>query len=82
MVDVKAIKLTAEEKKILKKNASHLTTAAKSNYTLPVFQRDLIAMNDIYMKYFNKQGINTSCPKCQLKLLQTLYVLAEENNLL
>ena len=81
-VEIKALKLTAEEKKVLKANKSHLVSAYKSDYTLPLYQKDLIALNDMYMKYFNKQGINISCPKCVLKLLKTMYVVAEANTLL
>ena len=76
------IKLTAEEKKVLKANSNHLQTAYKSDYSLPLFQRDLIALNDMYMKYINKSGFNISCPKCVLKLLKALYPLAEANKLL
>lgn len=80
-IDIKEIKLTAEEKKVLKKNKSHLISSYKSDYTLPLYQRDLIEINDMYMKYFNTQGVNISCPKCVLKLLKTMYVLAEANDL-
>lgn len=82
MTDYSKIRLTAEEKKVLKANKSHLSTAYKSSYTLPVFQRDLIALNDIYMKYFNKSGVNISCSQCILKLLKRLYPLAEAKKLL
>ena len=81
-MDFTKIKLTAEEKKILKANASHLGTAHSADYSLPLFQRDLIALNDMYMKYINKNGFNISCPKCVLKLLKALYPLAEANKLL
>ena len=80
-VNIKEIKLTAEEKKVLKANSNHLQTAYKADYTLPLYQRDLIALNDMYMKYFNTQGVNISCPKCVLKLLKTMYILAEANDL-
>lgn len=81
-MNLKNIKLTAEEKKLLKANSNHLQTAFKADYTLPLYQRDLIALNDMYIKYFNKQGVNIGCPKCILKLLKALYPLAELNNLL
>lgn len=76
------IKLTTEEKKLLKANASHLSTAYKADYTLPLYQRDLIALNALYSKYINKAGVNISCPKCVLNLLKRLYPLAEANNCL
>lgn len=81
-MNLKNIKLTAEEKKLLKANSNHLQTAFKANYTLPLYQRELIALNDMYIKYFSKQGVNIGCPKCILKLLKALYPLAEVNNLL
>lgn len=81
MIDYKKIKLSAEEKKLLKANAMHLKTAYKSDYSLPVFQRDLIALNDMYIKHISKNGFNISCSKCILKLLKGLYPLAEANNL-
>ena len=81
-MNLKNIKLTAEEKKLLKANSNHLQTAFKANYTLPLYQRELIALNDMYMKYFSKQGVNIGCPKCIHKLLKALYPLAEVNNLL
>ena len=81
-MDFSKIKLTAEEKKLLKANSSHLQTAYKSDYSLPLYQRDLINLNDMYMKYISKTGFNISCPKCVLKLLKALYPLAEANKLL
>lgn len=80
-IDISKIKLTKEEKQLLTKNKDHLCTAAKSNYTLPVYQKDLIAMNDFYMKHFDSKGINTGCPKCQLRLLSTLYEVAKANGI-
>lgn len=80
-MNFKNIKLTAEEKKVLKANSNHLQTAYKANYTLPLYQRDLIALNDMYMKYLSKTGFNLGCPKCVLKLLKALYPLAEANSL-
>lgn len=81
-MDFTKIKLTAEEKKLLKANASHLCTAYKSDYSLPLYQRDLIGLNDMYMKHINKNGINIGCPRCILKLLKALYPLAEVNKLI
>lgn len=81
-MNIKNIKLTAEEKKVLKANSNHLQTAYKADYTLPLYQRDLIALNDMYTKYLSKTGFNLGCPKCVLKLLKALYPLAEANNLI
>ena len=81
-MNINNIKLTAEEKKLLKANAGHLSTAYKADYTLPLYQRDLIALNALYSKYINKQGVNIGCPRCILKLLKALYPLAEVNKLL
>lgn len=81
-VDIKSLKLTTAEKKVLKDNKSHLVSAYKSDYTLPLYQRDLIALNDMYMKYFNKQGVNICCPKCVLRLLKVMYEVAEQHQLL
>ena len=81
-MNINNIKLTAEEKKVLKANSNHLQTAYKADYTLPLYQKDLIALNDLYCKYFNKQGVNIGCPRCILKLLKALYPLAEVNKLL
>lgn len=81
-VDIKSLKLTAAEKKVLKENKQHLISAYKSDYTLPLYQRDLIALNDMYMKYFSKQGVNISCPKCVLRLLKVMYEVAESNQLI
>lgn len=81
-MNINNIKLTTEEKKVLKANSNHLQTAYKADYTLPLYQKDLIALNDMYIKYFSKQGVNIGCPKCILKLLKALYPLAEVNKLL
>lgn len=80
-IDYKSFKLTAEEKKILKANASHFSTAYKADYTLPLYQRDLIALNDMYVKYLKGKPYNLSCPKCILKLCKAMYPLAEANDL-
>lgn len=81
-MDYSKIKLTAEEKKVLKANSNHFYTAYKSKYTLPLYQRDLIFLNDMYVKYFNAKPFNLGCPKCILKLCQALYPLAEANGLI
>lgn len=76
-IDYSKIKLKAEEKKLLKSNYNHLETAAKHDYSLPLYQRDLIALNDLYIKYINKQGQNISCRTCVLRLLKSLFLLGE-----
>lgn len=81
-MDFNSIKLTAEEKKLLKANVAHFKTAYKSDYTLPLYQKDLIALNDMYVKYYTGRPFNLSCPKCILKLCKAMYPLAEANQLL
>ena len=81
-IDFKTIKLTKEEKSLLTKNKAHLISAALSNYTLPVLQKDLIAMNDLYVRQLKGQPFSLSCPRCQIKLLSVLYQLAKEQELI
>lgn len=82
MKDYSIIKLTAEEKKVLKANADHLITAYRHDYTLPLFQKDKLALGDIYNKYVTKKSINYGCPRCILGLLKGLYPLAEAQGII
>jgi hypothetical protein len=79
-MDVTKIKLTKEEKDTLQRNARHLISAYKSNYSLPVLQGQLILLNNMANKYYGK-NFNTTCPKCVLNLLKCLYPIAEANKL-
>jgi hypothetical protein len=81
MIDYSKFKLTKEEKELLKRNASHLNSAYNSEYTLPVLHGQLVQLNNMVNKYYNKD-FKLSCPKCVLNLLKALYPLAKANNLL
>ena len=80
-MDYSKIKLTKEEKEVLKRNTAHLNSAYKSNYTLPVLHGQLIKLNEIANKHFNK-NFNITCGACVLKLLKFMYPLAEANKLI
>lgn len=74
-------KVTKQELETLKKNKSFIWTAYKSKYTLPLYQSELIKLQDLYTKYIDKNTPSISCPKCILKILSGLYPLAEYNGI-
>lgn len=78
---IQDIKLKAEDIKLLKSVKSHLETAYKHGYTLPVYQSKLIMLNELHLKYVNKIPYSTSCSKCIMKLLKEMYVIAEANGI-
>lgn len=75
-------KPTKEELKLLKNNAKHIITAYKSNYSLPLLQRDLIGLNDIIRAHYGGRGYNLNCSRCILSMLKSLYPMLEENSLI
>lgn len=74
-------KVTKQELETLNKNKSFIWTAYHSKYTLPLYQSELIKLQDLYTKYVDVNTPSISCPKCILKILTALYPLAEYNGI-